>query len=114
MVNKKRHAFGVRQPGAKLSDQDVREIRKLLREGLTGREVAKLFGVSVQTISNTKNGVRWKHIGGELRSMTIPASVRMSVLAMLALGNTRAVIAQHHSINISSVQRIKDNNRGTR
>jgi len=47
---------------AKLIENDIVQIRGLLREGLTGREIAKIYGVNPKTISNIKNGRNWKHV----------------------------------------------------
>lgn len=54
---------GERHPLAKLTDDDVREIRKRLRgiRGLGG-VVAKEYGVSQATISYILQGKTWKHI----------------------------------------------------
>lgn len=48
---------GERNGQAKLTESDVREIRRLCREGVSHRKIASRFGVSSQTISkiNVKN-----------------------------------------------------------
>lgn len=45
----------------KLTMNDAKRIRKMLAEGHTGQEIAKLFGVSPTSISHLKNGrtFRW-------------------------------------------------------
>jgi hypothetical protein len=47
---------------AKLKPADVRIIRKLLRDGVLGIEIAKQFGVCDATISSIKLGVHWSHV----------------------------------------------------
>jgi hypothetical protein len=43
-----------------LSDDNVRQIRRLLAEGQhTQREIGEMFGVGRVAISNIKNGRRW-------------------------------------------------------
>lgn len=44
---------------AKLSDQEIREIRKLRADGVTGRELAKRYNSNPGTISNIVNGKRY-------------------------------------------------------
>ena len=44
----------------KLSTDEVSRIRRKLEKGMTGASVARVFGVSEQTISNIKRGVNFK------------------------------------------------------
>ena len=53
-----RHAYGEKQGLAKLNASDVQRVRKLLST-MTGRSIAKQFGVSASTISNIKKGKVW-------------------------------------------------------
>ncbi|MEO1690729.1 MAG: NUMOD4 domain-containing protein [Cyanobacteria bacterium J06631_6] len=47
----------------KLTEQQVREIKRLLARGnLTHREIAKKFSVARSTITEIKSGRRWKHL----------------------------------------------------
>jgi hypothetical protein len=46
---------------AKLTEDDVREIRRLLGQGLTQTKISSLFGVSRVTISKIKLGKLWAH-----------------------------------------------------
>lgn len=51
---------------AKLSDQDVMEIKALLEESvLLQREIAARYGVTPCTIGSIKHGRTWSHIGGD-------------------------------------------------
>lgn len=47
---------------AKLSATDVREIRKLLSQGISQAIIGNKFGVGSRCISKIKTGVRWKHL----------------------------------------------------
>jgi hypothetical protein len=48
---------------AKLTEADVREIKRLKRdENLTGRERAKRFGVNTSVISEIDNNKAWTHV----------------------------------------------------
>lgn len=56
-----------RSPGAangcaKLTDADAAEILRLRRAGVSGRAVAKQFGVSDATVCNIFRGKRWTHL----------------------------------------------------
>lgn len=53
---------GERQGGAKLTDCDVRAIRRLHREGATKLGLSKRFGVSRPVISGVIEGTLWSHV----------------------------------------------------
>ena len=55
--------FGTLHPGAKLSEKDIPEIRRLLAaHSLTQAEIGKLFGVSQRAIWQVAAGKKWKHV----------------------------------------------------
>jgi len=47
---------------SKLKEDDVRQIRKKLKEGHLQKDMAKMFNVPKQTISRIKLGKAWKHV----------------------------------------------------
>jgi hypothetical protein len=53
---------GERHPLHKLSDGEVREIRKLLREGVKQTIIAEAFGIRQQTVSRIGSGKRRGHL----------------------------------------------------
>lgn len=65
-----KHAFatglqsnrGERHSQAKLSEEKVMQIRKLLGLGFKQWEIAELMGVTQPAISMVKNGGRWSHV----------------------------------------------------
>ena len=57
-----RHAFGVRNGHAKLTDSDVVEIRALAGK-LPQRAIAAHYGVNNSVVCRTINGVAWAHVG---------------------------------------------------
>ncbi len=60
-VNKKRHAFGARNSCAKLTEEQIIEIRSRYYTGeILHRELAEEFGVSRVQITNIINFKRWK------------------------------------------------------
>lgn len=50
---------GARNPRAKLTDQDVKDIRELVASGLTNVEIAKRYGVTHSMISHIRTGRSW-------------------------------------------------------
>ena len=69
MINKGRASFGDAHPQlgskngmARLNEDQVREIKKLLNEGYYHKDIADWFNVARQTITNIATGRRWSHI----------------------------------------------------
>lgn len=62
MVKKKRQVIGQQVKGAKLSPEEVQEIRRMLKIGKTKTQIAKMFGVNDGTISFIEKGQTWKHV----------------------------------------------------
>ena len=55
-------AIGSKCGSAKLNEEKVREIKKLLQKGMKGREIAKIYNVNFSTISNIKQKRIWLHV----------------------------------------------------
>lgn len=53
---------GKNHPKRKLSDTDVLNIIEMLRERMTTREIAKIYGVGHMAISNINTGTTWSNI----------------------------------------------------
>jgi len=51
---------GEKHPQAKLTEKQVIEIRKY--EGMTDKQIANIYGVSVTNINNIRRYKKWKHI----------------------------------------------------
>lgn len=64
MMQKGRGAVGVRNGRAKLSEEDVRTIRKIYRPGRGGgyRVLGEMFGVTRAMIRNVVKGWNWKKV----------------------------------------------------
>lgn len=62
MVSKGRNTFGERVPQAKLTAEQVQEIRTLLDRGVTGKKLAQEYSISRASISLIKNRINWSHI----------------------------------------------------
>ncbi len=54
---------GEKNPNAKLTLKEVREIRKLARNGKKKKELSILFGVALRTISSIVKGESWREDG---------------------------------------------------
>jgi hypothetical protein len=53
---------GMDNGASKLTDDEVKEIKKLLRQGISQQKIADRFGVAQTNISLIKRGLKWKHI----------------------------------------------------
>jgi len=65
MINKgrDRHPHGEALPtNIKLNDEKVREIRKLIVEGVSHREIGRRFGITDCAVSYIRNRKRWAHV----------------------------------------------------
>lgn len=61
--SKKRHAFGERQGGAILTEEQAVQVREMYATGAyTQKELGKMFGVCQTAISATTRKVNWKHV----------------------------------------------------
>jgi len=53
---------GQEAPGSKLTEFQIMEIKKLLKQNITLQDIADKFNVHIFTISDIKNNRTWKHI----------------------------------------------------
>ena len=60
--NRQRGAPGERNAQAKLTDQDVRDIRVSIRKGLSQRQVAKNFNIDQAVVGRIMRGTAWCHV----------------------------------------------------
>lgn len=54
---------GEAHPAAVLSDRDVREVRRLVQEGLNYTSIARRYGVTRTPIARIAKGLSWTHVG---------------------------------------------------
>ena len=54
--------YGEHNPSSKLKDEDITEIRSLRSKGYKLKEIASLFDISFQHVSDITNNKKWKHI----------------------------------------------------
>ncbi len=108
---------GENHHSAKLTADDVREIRRLYRAGLGSVEIGDKFGVKWQTVLAILKGQTWKHVLDPLGTIEIrvapsPATARMAKLtwddvrqirAAFAAGESRKDIARRFACNRDNI-----------
>jgi DNA-binding NarL/FixJ family response regulator len=47
---------------SKLKNEDIKEIRKLLHNGVMQKDISKQFNICATTISMIKSGKQWRHV----------------------------------------------------
>jgi IS30 family transposase len=60
-----RHVRGESHGSAKLTEAQVRQIRRLHREGAAVKRIAEAFGVSTVTVQSIIQRKSWKHVRDE-------------------------------------------------
>jgi DNA-binding NarL/FixJ family response regulator len=61
-VERNRQAKGSKNGSAKLNEQQVKEIKIMLKNGFTQKEIAIKFNMSQATIGFIASGRLWKHV----------------------------------------------------
>ncbi len=79
----------------KITDEKVKEIQQMLKEGYTGPELAKRFGVSTSTI--------YRRAKYPLKAHDIPLETKNKVVKAIQNGYTKAEAAQMYDLNIGTV-----------
>ena len=67
MVNKGRSNHGPKHPNAKLSAEDAVRMKTLMKEGMSPKEAAILFGLTTRHAYSIRNGSRWQCLSTEGR-----------------------------------------------
>lgn len=67
-VSRVRHKHGTMDPRAKLTDDDVFEIRQRAHRGEKNRDIAAEFDIQESLVSMITAGKRWAHVGGPISS----------------------------------------------
>ena len=62
MKRRNNHVFGSNHPMAKLNEEKVRAIHRLLADGMTKQHIANMFGVHRKRILDIVNGKIWRHV----------------------------------------------------
>ncbi len=62
MTQKGRGAIGARHHAARLSDEDIMNIRKLAAQGISRKQISEQYGISPSHLCCIVHGTRWKHL----------------------------------------------------
>lgn len=54
--------IGENHHSAKLTEADVRKVRKMRKDGYTVTEIAKLYSVSCTAMHRAINRITWRHV----------------------------------------------------
>lgn len=84
----------------KLTWSQVQEVRKLLAIGYKNKEIAAMYGVKPNTISDIKRGKTWSE-----RKLTYEQVARIKLL--LSKGVAVETIAKGFKVSVSTIARIK-------
>lgn len=102
---------GESHPSAKLSNEQAAQIRQN-PNNLTGRQLAKKFGVDARTISNLQLGKTYGNVGGKIREAKIqrvPDDVREKIRAEYkrgVRGYSQPALAKKYGVDSSTICRI--------
>lgn len=69
---------GNRNPSAKLTAEQVLQIKELLHDGVGQKSIGLRFGITQQTVSNIKTGRKWKGLNNEFEDSCGTGSVSSS------------------------------------
>jgi hypothetical protein len=70
MVRRGRSCKGAYRSSSKLTDDAVRDIRRLAEKGVRHKAIAHIHGVNRATISMVVAGKTWKHVTGPYSDIT--------------------------------------------
>jgi hypothetical protein len=62
MVAKGRLVYGTRQWLAKITDSNVRDIRRRVANGESGTDIARELGIAQSQVSRIARGLAWKRV----------------------------------------------------
>ena len=99
--------------GTKITNEKVIEIKKLLNEGITQKDIAKQFNVVESVVCGINRGKYWSNVdvpAGETRENTklSPNDVK-KIKILLSQGMTCPDIARSFLVGRTTVQKIKSN-----
>lgn len=78
-------ARGESSAKSKIKESDVLKIRSLSKNGFTDLEIAGMYGISDNQVSNIALGLSWRHVGGPVRQPKSPA--KLSVKSVSEIKN---------------------------
>ena len=79
----------------KLSDKQIKNIQKLLKEGHRPKDLAKKYGVHVSVI--------YRRAKYDYQARGIPVDIKNKLVKAIKEGHTKAEAAQMYGLNIGTV-----------
>ncbi len=79
----------------KLSDKQIKNIQKLLKEGQKPKDIAKKYGVHISVI--------YRRAKDPYQARGIPVDIKNKVVKAIKEGHTKAEAAQMYGLNIGTV-----------
>jgi len=110
---------GESNKSAKLTDAVVLKIRSMMANGMSDKDIAATFSVSISSICNIGKGDSWSHVPCEDGTPYIPrvrqVHVRLSevdvieIRRLIASGQMKSRIARKFGVHVSTVNNIHSN-----
>lgn len=105
---------GSKHPNSKLTEEDVIEIKNLIKSGFSITDIAKQFNVTKHAISDIKRGKSWSHTGEDISYINyniLNEEIVLEIKRLILEGNMRQdEIAKKLNINPKNVSSIKNGN----
>jgi plasmid maintenance system antidote protein VapI len=101
---------GTENSQAKIKDEEIIIYIRNNPDGLTGRQLAEMFGMAENTISDIQTGKYWGHVGGTIRKAKRPRvsdEIRDKIRADAATGKfSQSQLAEMYNVSRPTIWRI--------
>jgi group I intron endonuclease len=84
---------GSNHPLSKLNEEEVLQIKEMLKDGMSYLEIAKEFNVVEGTISTIKQGRSWKHVGDDVSYITY-SKIKISKLTEVEVKEIKSLLKE--------------------
>lgn len=116
MLEKGRGAVGTRSIHAKVTEDDVLQMRIMSSEGASTAEIARRFGLTPGTVSVAVRGLKWKHVGGPLAPTLARDHAKLfsqdqkdRIVERIKRGEYMSDIAREFGVSTSCIMDVKRN-----
>lgn len=109
MTSRKRQAFGERQGSARLTEEDILEIRQLYSDrSIKLEEIADRYQIVPNFVSQIALGQKWKHLPGRLepRQKRLTKEQRNEAIRRVNNGETHQAIAEDYGVTRSAISQL--------
>ena len=111
MVIKNRNWKGIQKPSCKLTEEQVIEIRHLLKTH-TDKEVAKMYNIHKSTTYSIRRGEKWKHIGQDIvipnKCKKLKEADKNLIKSLIKEGKSLRGISKITKFNRATITKIKN------